>query len=130
MALTPGENSLLLPEEELNLIRQDWEQKDQDPNSIQAPSQSKYDDIRSMLKGLLNDTDGSYAKKILVDHPEEVSRFDEKSNSTSEKHNSLLLKKTKIFNKNNNKASHVLSEAGINFLGRLKTRISIFRRPD
>ena len=34
--------------------------------------------IRSMLKGLLNDTDGSYAKKILVDHPEEVSRFDEK----------------------------------------------------
>jgi len=78
MALTPGENSLLLPEEELNLIRQYWEQKDQDPNSIQAPSQSKYDDVRSMLKGLLNDTDGSYAKKILVDHPEEVSRFDEK----------------------------------------------------
>ncbi|WP_373762126.1 hypothetical protein [Neisseria dentiae] len=45
--------------------------------TAQAP-QSKYDEVRAMLKGLLNDTDGSYAQKVLAEHPEQVARFDEK----------------------------------------------------
>ena len=33
---------------------------------------------RSMLQGLLNDTDGSYAKKLLANNREEVASFGEK----------------------------------------------------
>ncbi|KJJ23245.1 MULTISPECIES: hypothetical protein [unclassified Neisseria] len=41
-------------------------------------SQSNYEKTRAMLQGLLNDTDGSYAKKLLANHPEEVASFNEK----------------------------------------------------
>lgn len=41
-------------------------------------SQSKYEETRSMLQGLLNDTDGSYAKKLLANNQEEVASFSEK----------------------------------------------------
>ena len=41
-------------------------------------SQSKYEETRSMLQGLLNDTDGSYAKKLLANNREEVASFGEK----------------------------------------------------
>lgn len=43
-----------------------------------SKAQSKYEETMVMLKGLLNDTDGSYAKKVLAEHPEEVARFNEK----------------------------------------------------
>lgn len=40
--------------------------------------QSKYDEVRGMLRGIINDTDGSYAQKVLAEHPEQVALFDEK----------------------------------------------------
>ena len=51
--------------------------------TAQAP-QSKYDEVSAMLKGLLNDTDGSYAQKVLAEHPEHVARFDEKVRQSME----------------------------------------------
>ena len=39
--------------------------------------QSKYVETRSMLQNLLNDTDGSYAKKLVAEKPGEVTRFSE-----------------------------------------------------
>lgn len=38
---------------------------------------TKYDEVRAMLQGLLNDTDGSYARKVIEEHPERSARFDE-----------------------------------------------------
>lgn len=40
--------------------------------------QSKYDEVRGMLRGIINDTDGSYAQKVLAEHPEQVALFNEK----------------------------------------------------
>ena len=40
--------------------------------------QSKYEETMAMLKGLLNDTDGSYAKKLLADNPDKVASFNER----------------------------------------------------
>ena len=77
-AITPGEGSLLIPEEELKQIRRSWEEKHNLSHPTQSQSQSKYNEIKAMLDGLLNDTDGSYARKVLAEHPEEVARFDEK----------------------------------------------------
>ena len=77
MALTPGENSLLIPEEELKRIRQNWEQQHKPLNSSQEKPQSKYEETMAMLQGLLNDTDGSYAKKLVAEKPGEVTRFSE-----------------------------------------------------
>mgnify|MGYP000844426227 FL=1 len=78
MALTPGENSLLIPEEELKRIRQNWEQQHKPLNSSQEKPQSKYEETMAMLQGLLNDTDGSYAKKLLADNPDKVASFNER----------------------------------------------------
>lgn len=39
---------------------------------------SKYEETRAMLQGLLNDTDGSYAKKLLADNPDKVASFNER----------------------------------------------------
>ena len=38
---------------------------------------SKYEETRAMLQNLLNDTDGSYAKKLVAENPGEVTRFSE-----------------------------------------------------
>ncbi|UOO86090.1 hypothetical protein [Neisseria arctica] len=74
-ALTPGEGSLLIPEEELKRIRQNWEQKhSQNPTQ----SQSTFDKVSAMVQGLINDTDGSYAKKVIEEHSEEMTSFEEK----------------------------------------------------
>lgn len=40
--------------------------------------QLKYEETMAMLQGLLNDTDSSYAKKVLADHSDEINRFNEK----------------------------------------------------
>ena len=40
--------------------------------------QSKYEETMAMLQGLLNDTDGSYAKKLLADNPDKVASFNER----------------------------------------------------
>ena len=40
--------------------------------------QSKYEETMAMLQGLLNDTDGSYAKKLLADNPYKVASFNER----------------------------------------------------
>lgn len=49
------------------------------PSAIQTAvaAPSKYDEVRAMLQGLLNDTDGSYALKVIEKHPERSARFDE-----------------------------------------------------
>ncbi len=47
-------------------------------NKVSNQGQSKYEETRAMLQNLLNDTDGSYAKKLLANHPEEVASFNEK----------------------------------------------------
>lgn len=46
-------------------------------STTQRP-QSKYDEVKGMLRGLINDTDGSYAQRVLAEHPEQVALFDEK----------------------------------------------------
>ena len=38
----------------------------------------------AMLQGLLNDTDGSYAKKLLADNPDKVASFNERVQQTLE----------------------------------------------
>ncbi|HFC8486004.1 TPA: hypothetical protein ACFP4K_000629 [Neisseria subflava] len=46
--------------------------------------QSKYEETMAMLQGLLNDTDGSYAKKLLADNPDKVASFNERVQQTLE----------------------------------------------
>ena len=46
--------------------------------------QSKYEETMAMLQGLLNDTDGSYAKKLLADNPDKVASFNERVQQASE----------------------------------------------
>lgn len=56
-------------------------QKNEDKNlnnEIENKSLSKYEETRSILKSLLNDKDGSYAKQLLVERADEVSRFEAK----------------------------------------------------
>lgn len=63
---------------------QGYGRKDHQDDKLNLPekdtntSQSKYEETRSMLQNFLNDTDGSYAKKLLANHPEEVASFNEK----------------------------------------------------
>ena len=46
--------------------------------------QSKYEETMAMLQGLLNDTDGSYAKKLLADNPDKFASFNERVQQASE----------------------------------------------
>ena len=46
-------------------------------NKVSNQGQSKYEETRVMLQNLLNDTDGSYAKKLVAENPGEVIRFSE-----------------------------------------------------
>ena len=49
------------------------------PEPAENPKpQSKYEETMAMLQGLLNDTDGSYAKKLLADNPDKVASFNER----------------------------------------------------
>ena len=49
------------------------------PEPAENPKpQSKYEETMVMLQGLLNDTDGSYAKKLLADNPDKVASFNER----------------------------------------------------
>jgi len=49
------------------------------PEPAENPKpQSKYEETMAMLQGLLNDTDGSYAKKLLADNPDKVGSFNER----------------------------------------------------
>ena len=49
------------------------------PEPAENPKpQSKYEETMAMLQGLLNDTDGSYAKKLLADNPYKVASFNER----------------------------------------------------
>ena len=63
---------------------QGYGRKDHQDDKLNLPekdtntSQSKYEETRSMLQGLLSDTDGSYAKKLLANNQEEVASFSEK----------------------------------------------------
>ena len=63
---------------------QGYGRKDHQDDKLNFPekdtntSQSKYKETRSMLQNLLNDTDGSYAKKLLANNQEEVASFSEK----------------------------------------------------
>ena len=62
---------------------QGYGRKDHQDDKLNLPekdtntSQSKYEETRSMLQNLLNDTDGSYAKKLVAENPGEVTRFSE-----------------------------------------------------
>ena len=63
---------------------QGYGRKDHQDDKLNLPekdtntSQSKYEETRSMLQGLLSDTDGSYAKKLLANNQDEVASFSEK----------------------------------------------------
>ena len=49
------------------------------PEPAENPKpESKYEETMAMLQGLLNDTDGSYAKKLLADNPYKVASFNER----------------------------------------------------
>ena len=50
-------------------------------------NKSKYEETRAMLKNLLNDTDGSYAQKLLADNPERVASFNERVEKYMEREN-------------------------------------------
>ena len=57
--------------------RQNTSQRDEKFAENEKKGQSKYEETRSMLYNLLNDTDGSYAKKLVAENPGEVTRFSE-----------------------------------------------------
>ncbi|MDO5069412.1 MAG: hypothetical protein Q4D78_04320 [Neisseria zoodegmatis] len=40
--------------------------------------QSEYDEVRAMLHGLLNDHDGSFARKVLAENQDKVAAFEAK----------------------------------------------------
>lgn len=67
------------------------------PELEETKQQSKYDEVRAMLRGLAYDTDGSYAKKVLADNPEEVARFHEaaKERIEQEKSQELAMQENK-----------------------------------
>ncbi len=70
---------LLLDKYERLIENHQKEQEKKSPDGMAIkPTQSQYDEIHAMIQGLINDTDGSYARKVLAEHPEEVARFDEK----------------------------------------------------
>ena len=52
-------------------------EKNTDNGIEQHKPLSKYEETRAMLQNLLNDTDGSYAKKLVAENPVEVIRFSE-----------------------------------------------------
>ena len=52
-------------------------EKNTDNGIEQHKPLSKYEETRAMLQNLLNDTDGSYAKKLVAENPGEVIRFSE-----------------------------------------------------
>lgn len=52
-------------------------EKNMDNGIEQHKPLSKYEETRAMLQNLLNDTDGSYAKKLVAENPGEVIRFSE-----------------------------------------------------
>lgn len=58
--------------------QQNTSYSDEKLDADEKKRQSKYEETRSMLQGLLNDTDGSYAKKLLANNQEEVASFSEK----------------------------------------------------
>ena len=58
--------------------QQNTSQRDEKFAENEKKGQSKYEETRSMLHNLLNDTDGSYAKKLLANNQEEVASFSEK----------------------------------------------------
>lgn len=71
----------------------DARRRDENIEQVTAPAkqlseinrpQSKYDEVRAMLNGLLNDTDGSYARKVIEKHADKVAHFDEKVHQSIE----------------------------------------------
>lgn len=58
--------------------QQQEKEKNTDNGIEQHKPLSKYEETRAMLQNLLNDTDGSYAKKLLANNQEEVASFSEK----------------------------------------------------
>ena len=49
------------------------------PEPAENPKpRSKYEETMAILQGLLNDTDGLYAKKLLADNPDKVASFNER----------------------------------------------------
>ena len=57
--------------------QQNTSRRDEKFAENEKEGQSKYEETRSMLQNLLNDTDGSYAKKLVAEKPGEVTRFSE-----------------------------------------------------
>ena len=57
--------------------QQNTSQRDEKFAENEKKGQSKYEETRAMLQNLLNDTDGSYAKKLVAENPGEVIRFSE-----------------------------------------------------
>jgi hypothetical protein len=57
--------------------QQQEKEKNTDNGIEQHKPLSKYEETRAMLQNLLNDTDGSYAKKLVAENPGEVIRFSE-----------------------------------------------------
>ena len=58
--------------------QQQEKEKNTDNGIEQHKPLSKYEETRAMLQNLLNDTDGSYAKKLIANNQEEVASFGEK----------------------------------------------------
>lgn len=44
----------------------------------ESESQSKYEKIRSMINGLMNDKDGSYTKQLLAENQDIVDKFNKR----------------------------------------------------
>lgn len=54
------------------------------PQVEETKQQSKFEELSAMLKGLVSDTDGSYARKVLADNSDEVARFNQIANERIE----------------------------------------------
>lgn len=77
-----------IPDEKANLLKLDGYEnliKEYEKNKGKEESaQSKYDEVHAMIQGLLNDKDGSFAKKLLADNQDIVDAFDAKVQASIE----------------------------------------------
>ncbi|MGN6893445.1 hypothetical protein ACTHS7_11995, partial [Neisseria sp. P0015.S009] len=79
--LTPGEESLLIPEEQLRNIRQNWELQHKKVNlgeigvNFAESALTAADKLQALIQGFKNDKDGTFTAKALADNADVVANF-------------------------------------------------------
>lgn len=82
-ALTPGEESLLIPEEQLRNIRQNWELQHKKVSAnlgeigvnFAESALTAADKLQALIQGFKNDKDGAFTTKALAENADVVANF-------------------------------------------------------